>query len=471
MTKHRTGLLRYDVLVASVLLGSGLAELAMREGFYRVSSEAHRIVGLLIVWATILASAAWVSVCRMRSGQLGLAQLDRRGGAWVGPIFVGIAAAVWVQLVCGPWLANALDTTLGAELGPWLVLLALIVGLTIAGVRLPSHVWLRLRRGIGAAAVIFVLAQPALAYWYARDILWPGPAEKSDSTLAPPETQVFVLLDEWNDKAAGPVMAAMARAGHPVLHRALTPVGDGTAKVVPSIFARTPFLDAKPCSLDTVCSGNQVLDFSRIHASRPDIDIVGFYLPYCAIRGLRSCHVAMPASPIFDLERWKCALLRRSAAVAGQAGEPWHRRCAALNGNVWSELASDVETQIWNSPVWKDGGVLFAHVPLPHPPGEDPSQGLGLHYAANLQRAARLIGQMAEALGREPTRRFSLVVFSDHPLRTSMWCGSTQYMGAACASDDTLIDDRVPLLVTGEVPSAFGRLQSNLEVFDLLRHR
>ncbi len=469
MTKSSTGALRYDVMAASLILASCLAELAIREQFHRMSFEMLRILGVLLVWSAILLAAGWVGARHRTRRRLAQGDEGQREAAWFGPALVGMAAAVWVYVIYGPWLANALGSTLGPEFGPVLVLFALVATLIGAGAKLSASTWSGLRRGLSAAGLIFVLSQPVLAHWRAHDVIWPSPETSEPSSTPAPEIQVFVLLDELNDKAAGPIIAAMSRSGRPVHHRALLPVADGTLKVVPSMFARTPFPDAKPCSLDTVCSGNQALDFSRIHASRPDIDVVGFFLPYCAIQGLRSCHVEKLASRLFSMERWRCALLRRSEAVAHRAEEAERRHCVEVLGTVWADLATDVEQRLWQAPVWRDGGVLFVHMPLPHPPGRDPAQGLAANYAANLERAASMIGRLAEALGKEPSRRFSLLVFSDHPLRTSMWCGSAQYKGTGCAAAETLIDDRVPLLVTGDLPADFGHLSSNQDIFDLLR--
>jgi hypothetical protein len=460
-------LLRYDLLAASLILASALAELSMREAFYRISAEAPRILGVLIVWLALVLASAWVRIRRRARRRVSHGpefQVDR---AWFGPALVGISVAVWAQVVLGPWLSNALAATLVPELGPLLVLFVLIFTLIGAGAKLPPSAWSVLRRALCVVGAIFVLSQPVLAHWRAHDILWPVPDTAEPPSPRSPETQIFVLLDELNDKAAGPIMAAMSNSVRAVHHLALIPVADGTLKVVPAMFARKPFPDSKPCSPTTICSGNQVLDFSRIHASRPDIDVVGFYLPYCAIQGLRSCHVEKPATPIFSLERWGCAFLRRSEALARVAGEVMHRYCGELGGKVWADLSIEVERRIWQAPVWHDGGVLFVHMPLPHPSSRDPANGLAAHYASNLDAAAQLIGRIAATLGQDPSRSFSLVVFSDHPLRPATWCESAQQ----CLDDESLADDRVPLLVTGDLPATFGRLRSNQDVFDLLRSR
>jgi hypothetical protein len=297
----------------------------------------------------------------------------------------------------------------------------------------------------------------------APTILWPqahgNPSGGRDVT-------VFVLLDELNASAAGPVADALAKAGRGVVMKSLRPVADGTAKVVPAMFAGRRFPDAKPCGLATVCSGTDVLAFSKVVASRPDVDVVGFFEPYCAISGLRSCVRLSPGSPLFDAARWRCAIWRRSTLLARWVGPDFERQCGDLGGDTWSDMVTGVEQAIERAPLWEHGGFLYAHVPLPHPPGL--GQGtLASHYDTNLARAVRLIDRIAARAAREPERRFTIVVFSDHPLRPDMWCGFSQYRQGSCPVPPHMVDDKVPLIVAGEVPKAFATINENIDIFRL----
>jgi hypothetical protein len=281
---------------------------------------------------------------------------------------------------------------------------------------------------------------------------------------------VFLLLDELNAKAAAPIAAALSKTLRAVRFKELTPIDNATAKVVPAMFAGVPFPNAKPCGFETICSGASVLDFSRIIASRPDVDVVGFYEPYCAIRGLRSCAHLAPASPVMDGGRWWCAALRRSAWLSNLAGSRADRECSGLGGATWAGMVTGVELAIAAAPVWEKGGFLYAHVPLPHPPGAEAGGPLDQHYLANLKRATRLVERIVSELAREPGRPFRIVVFSDHPLRSAVWCGSTQYRRNGCPLTPELVDDKVPLIVAGDVPTAFDEIRNNGEIFRLATH-
>lgn len=419
-------------------------ELGMREAFYRISGEAP---GLLLITILTLLFAA-VGLWKFRD------DLARRPSA--SRIMVPIALASWGWLCGIQWPGGR---------GSGLVLLGII---GILAWRLSNGPWAVLRRALTAAALIFVLSQPILAFWHAPNLQWPRAASAGlPSRSGPaPEITVVVLLDELSANAAGPIAEAMSRSGYPVLRHSVQPVGDGTAKVVPSLIAHHVFAEAKPCSWHTVCSGASVLDLDRVSASRPDIDIVGFYFPYCAIGGLRSCEVLSPSQPYLDLSRWRCAAQRRSDWLAGIDGEAARLHCAELNGQVWASLGARVEAAIWRAPIWDRGGLLYVHAPLPHPPGEGGSGTLEQHYRANLGKAARLVGDLAERLAAQK-RAFSLIVFSDHPLRSSFWCHSTQYR-QSCPPDAALLDERVPLLATGIVDPGLGKIRNNMDLLQFI---
>lgn len=429
-----------NLIAAGLVLLAAAVELGLREAFYHVSSE---VPGLLLVCLLLLFIA--LTGLRARGVHQG------RGGRAM--LVVALAAWVWVCDIRWP---GGPSVTIGllllCSLGAWC---------------LRDQRWAQVRRSLTAAAIIFILSQPVVAAWRARDVSWPDPAPAAEpGTLAPASMKVVLLLDELNAESAGPIAAAMERSGRPVYRRAVAPVGDGTAKVVPSLLSRQVFHEAKPCGWHTVCSGSAVLSLGRVHASRPDIDIVGFYFPYCAVQGLRSCDVLSPAQPHLDLERWRCAAQRRSDWLARRDGIEGRLRCATLNGEVWATLAADVEAAIWRAPFWQRGGLLYAHVPLPHPPGEGGAGTLEEHYRMNIHKAAKLVAAITDRLVRQGLA-YQLVVFSDHPLRRAHWCRSTQYRDA-CSSAPEHDDESVPLLATGWVSPRFDEVESNMDIFALV---
>jgi hypothetical protein len=442
-----------DVIAASVVLSSVAVELALRELYYRLFTELPRALILALIWSSLLL-ALFVA------------------GRYVDPARHRMAGRVAVFITLAVWLDRVGDVAVA-----WLMAVAgghrtlvhgLLFGLFIIGALIvlgtDDRRWSAWRRALSTVAFLFVASQPVVAAIGAPTISWPQP---HSSPAGGRDVTVFLLLDELNASAAGPVADALAKAGRGVVMKTLRPVGDGTAKVVPAMFSGRRFPDAKPCGLATICSGTEVLAFSKVVASRPDIDVVGFFEPYCAIKGLRSCVRLSPGSPLFDAARWRCALWRRSTLLARWVGPDFVQQCGELGGGTWSELVSGVEQAIERAPLWEQGGFLYAHVPLPHPPGL--GQGtLASHYDANLARAVRLIDRIAARAAREPQRRFTIVVFSDHPLRPAMWCGFSQYRSGSCPVPPGLVDDKVPLIVAGEVPKAFAAMSENIDIFRLV---
>lgn len=319
-----------------------------------------------------------------------------------------------------------------------------------------------LRRAACPGVLAFVVSQPLLVRAWAPKITWPEAAV--DMPAGRDKVVVFLLLDELNAKSAGPVLRAFEHHGLAARMRAVHPIGDATAKVVPAMFAGMPFDDAKPCGMTAICSGKNVLDFGKVLASRPDIDVVGFYHPYCAIQGLRYCATLSPSSPALDPGRWICAAVRRFAPVSAR---DWVARCSDMGSQVQSRLVADVEAAIAQAPVWRQGGVMFAHVPLPHPPGRTGGASLKTHYEDNVELAAQLVSSMVERARAGGASDINFIVFSDHPLRPAVWCGTATYRNNGCPLDESLVDVDVPLIVVGVAGIDISRLQTNRDVFRL----
>jgi len=323
--------------------------------------------------------------------------------------------------------------------------------------------WIALRRALAAAALLFVGAQPLLVALHAPTLMWPPQLDLPTPKTAQEPLTVVVLLDEWNAKAAPPIESALRHAGLSTVWKPVQPVGDATSKVVPALFSGHQFDAAKPCSFSAVCSSDQVLDFGQIQASRPDVDIVGFYHPYCDIRGLRWCYRGAVRLDFTSTDRWRCAIKRRTGWPLGVSDELCDRTIRAK----WNAMTEEVLDAVWRAPGWTQGGWMFLHLPIPHPPGRLHRRGLTENYQDGIQRAAETAERMARLALQHPARRITFVFFSDHPLRQALWCvDQWVFSSLGCQVDPALVDRNVPLLVAGnrELP-ALDDYDTNRDVF------
>jgi hypothetical protein len=235
------------------------------------------------------------------------------------------------------------------------------------------------------------------------------------------------------------------------------------------MFAGVSFRGAKACSPSAICAGSEVLDFARIRASAPDIDVVGFYHPYCDMQGLRWCRrITQHYDDLSEFDRWRCALWRRTGWAGGSLSA---QACGNVDGLVWENVRRAVIATMRQAPTLQSGGVLYVHVPLPHPPGEAGGQTLRADYEANLVRAAQLLGELITTVDKAGlTPR--IVLFSDHPLRQVYWCKeAVQYAGAGCVMDASLRDAEVPVIVAarrGTPLPSLENIESNAQVFSLI---
>ena len=274
---------------------------------------------------------------------------------------------------------------------------------------------------------------------------------------------MFLLLDELNAQAAAPIVRILRAQGLQVSAKSIDPVANATAKVIPSLFTGKDFGDAKPCSTTATCSGSNILDFSLITASRADIDIVGFFHPYCVIKGLRSCSVTKASQDGFDLDRWRCRVWRRT----GYPRDMNSQQCGHILRKDWAAMTNKVIQDMWSAPVWKEGGFLFAHLPLPHPPGSTDVAPLQTNYSENLSRSYSLVRDIALKIQQGRFDSVRLVIFSDHPLRQSMWCKQLLYSAHGCAPSQEFEDDKVPLIIAGDNLANIDDIVKNDQVFEL----
>ena len=435
----------------AAVLAVAWAELALQEAYHRVSSSS---VGLVVVLATaVLVTAAAALVRRFVSGRC--ADVLQR----LLVLLALLVAGYWVLggTLVGLWDGGAHGAMLVAGAGMLLAMALLL--------RADADRWARARLALLVAGLLFVGSQPVLGALRAKDLAWPPGFQPHDAVAdAGRVATIVLLLDELNARNAGPIAEVLRQQGLQVDTRAVPSVGDGTARVLPAMFTGQLFPEARPCGLTVICSDTLALDFSRIRATRPDIDVVGFYHPYCAIQGLRSCERPAIDLAIFDSRRWQCGLWRRFGWPRGVDAA----LCRASAVGAWGLMSERVLAGLRRAPTLTRGGLLFAHLPLPHPPGHSDDGALAQHYDANLLRAASALSQtLRSAAGNGLALR--VLIFSDHPLRQPAWCrGYPGFFSGVCVPVDRLLDDKVPLIVAGATTPDLGAHSSNLNVFALM---
>jgi hypothetical protein len=323
--------------------------------------------------------------------------------------------------------------------------------------------WRRLQRAIVFACVAFICTPLVFQMVSARSIRWEPVRPMATGIANEPRNKVILLLDEMSDTAAGPVVDVLKSAELIIATKSLKSAGPNTLQVIPAMFDGRDFSQARACARSAVCSGSQVLDFSAVRSSRSDVDVVGLFHPYCEMQGLRYCHVEPMGhehgNAFRSLANLYLSKLGRPLTDTTVADEQEHHLTERLVGR---QIDS-----IWRAPFWRQGGVLFAHVALPHPPGVPPRQNLDEDYARNVQRAATLVQQLITRLRGSFGDDFALMITSDHPLR-DFWCSSPYYKGTDCNVRAEFRSPLVPLIVVSPRPVPVPTIESNAQIFGWL---
>jgi hypothetical protein len=343
------------------------------------------------------------------------------------------------------------------------VCIALMVGLLTLKIRL--DVCKRLYLSVIVGSLIFIFFPILLAYSMAPTIYWPNKSDQSPNTkapLIPIQNTVIILLDELSYSAAGPVASQLKDVELNVLFTGIESVGKNTINVIPAIWSRSNFDQSTPCGPTQLCSGSKVLDFSKVYASSDNIDIVGFYHRYCSIQGIRYCSFA--------------PLPERSIGIDFICIFPGIKNlvhCDKLfnaERQSWIALRENMQKSLLEAPFWQNGGILFAHLFVPHPLMGVPLKPLQDEYRENIEDGAKLVKIVALKAKQVFGDDFTIVVFSDHPLRAESWCAKDHYKLFGCSPTSEQISTQVPLIIAtpfGENKS-IHKINSNQNIFDLL---
>lgn len=431
-------------------------DVGAREHFHRLYSYLDSMAWLALVPLLIVAEWSLVRFVRGGGGQ--------SAHRWAHYFLMAVALWFWVA-VHGGAVGNKFKT-------------AFIVATCLYGavsIVLRVRPWWRDRFvmsrwpiAITAAICLFVATPPVLVAYMATPVHWPDISadaanQHEPSAFGPRPTVVVLLFDELEYRAAEPIRQVLFEEGLAVSARSVQPAGDRTAKVVPAMFTRQSFEEARVCGWSSICSGRQMLSFSEIDVTWPDVDVVGFYLPYCSMKGLRWCRRESPSPAVADAQRLSCAVRHRLGMNIPTA-------CSLNQHAAWTALVQRVEESYWQAPIWKQGGMLYAHLPIPHPPGTDAKASLVDHYRSGVDQAALLVRETVRKLKESSAGAFQIVVTSDHPLRVSMWCTDGTYSKQRCAGAEKLKGEGVPLMVGswGSAAPALSRFTRNDQLFDLV---
>lgn len=350
-------------------------------------------------------------------------------------------------------------------------------------VTLGGLAWLAARRGnaefVGrlamaliVASILFVVVPPAKGFAMALPdaeafrLRWLSAVPQARNT-------VVVLFDEMSPEVTEPLVADVRRGLAYVQSTTIASVGRNTVNVIPAMLTSRRFDSFEPCGQAVLCSSKWALDMGRLNAPPGQVDVIGFHMPYCHIAGLRSC--SMVAWGNLDALRLEKALLCNLLAELGceqavAALKRWAAPAttAAQVGRTPSNTRPVIDwrarlaKQLDGAPFWERGGLLYIHLPLPHPPASMPSKSLANDYRSNMLDAEVVTRDIIQRLQASFDQQFLLVITSDHPLRTDMYCKGLQYRSDNCAVGLPANRGQVPLIIASPQTIPFIGLEDNL---------
>lgn len=319
----------------------------------------------------------------------------------------------------------------------------------LAAAKLTPELWRRMQKAIVFAAILYI-AFPMLLARVTDPLVLQMPRQGP---------LVVLLLDELNADAGEQIAAAIALEGGEPRTRSIQAVGPSTITVIPEFLGGPHMPQARVCSPTAVCDTSGVFDFSRLRFDPTDrVHIVGFFHPYCSASGLASCAgVSIPSSvsPIIDL---LCSFGR---ILPGKKADD----CVWFDARSWQAFRMRARDTMFLSPFWQEGGILYAHMPFPHPPGNLQEAGLAADYGDNLKLAANTAAQVWKRGRARFGDDFRLIVTSDHPLRPELYCRHQKYLETGCKITPSAFEDLVPYIEVGEKFTGLLKIKDNSNLF------
>ena len=277
------------------------------------------------------------------------------------------------------------------------------------------------------------------------------------------KANVIIVFDELSYEYDVSIREILKNAGLNIKYKILESAGKNTLNALPSMLKAVRHDDVFPCGLDRLC-GTNGFSFSLLKSYKFDLDIVGFYFPYCKIQDLRYCKVTKRSDHEKDLlsASWSTVTCRVFGFLK------LIKLCAreSIEGiNIYENYRSSIILDTFNAPFWEKGGTLFVHIPLPHPPGKTIGNTLLIDYLENIDRAGGYLEKVLQELNLKFGTDFKIIVTSDHPLRASYWCNVEGYKNKLCKDESPSEKPYVPLILASPKINAFKDPESMIGIF------
>ncbi len=273
---------------------------------------------------------------------------------------------------------------------------------------------------------------------------------------------VILVMDETSPEYAKNFIKILEGAELFVEYQEMISAGENTLNAIPSMLSKSRHDDVSPCSSSAIC-GPQSFDFSQIEAVQDNVDIVGFWQPYCSIKNLRSCFryegtfsASTPSG--FGLYGLWCTQFNRFRLFS--FCDSGGMKVADLN-NAKLTLSE----RIYQAPFWQDGGILYVHYPLPHPSMTANFASLKVEYELNIIESEQFIMQLTSRLISRFGSNFALVITSDHALRPSVWCKRPGYENPDCLASMPANRGYVPFILASPKPINIKLPHTNVGIF------
>lgn len=285
---------------------------------------------------------------------------------------------------------------------------------------------------------------------------------------APPSAIVFLVLDELSPAYNSSLLSSAVIADYHVRIGVAKKAGPSTLKAIPSMLTGKRFDNVVPCGVDTLC-GSAGFSAGRLRAALPGTDVIGFWHPYCEIKGLRSCYRVtsneiIPRKTAPELVRiavQKVPIIGNPVSVALITHQADQRHAVSV-------ASMSIRRAAFRAPFWTEGGgLLFIHIPLPHPSGEGAKRSLKVEYEENILSASTFVAELTRKLSETFGEDFTLIVTSDHPLRVSMWCSAETYSGERCAEGLPTGGENVPFIAITP-KNSFLRTPTDVDLLGIL---